>query len=242
MDRFLVATEHWRDTRAVLSSEESHHCLRVMRKKPGDRIEIFDGIGRWGRGVISGNGDKEVDVAVDEQEHVQRKAPSLFLSIAVTKGKVMELIIQKAVELGIDRIQPLLTDNVSVRVSEKILFSKVEKWRRVAVAACKQSGQNFVPEVCPAVNLGHYLSSEGRGIRLLASLDESARPLRCEIGKLSLDDEAVELFIGPEGDFSLRETRLAINAGLHPVSFGSLVLRVETAVIYGLSVLAYELR
>ncbi|MDG2488377.1 MAG: RsmE family RNA methyltransferase [Roseibacillus sp.] len=242
MDRFFVAEEAWGRSRALLNPEESHHCVRVMRKSPGDEIEIFDGAGRWARGAITEGNEREVTVLLEEEGKVQRKGPSLFLAIAVTKGKVMDLIIQKAVELGVDRIQPLLTENMAVRLSGKNLEGKQEKWSRVAMAACKQCGQNLVPEVCPAVAFEDAVESRGEGVRFLASLDDRARPLRSEIEELPVKVGSVELFIGPEGDFSPPETERAIGSGVRPVSFGSLVLRVETAVIYGLSVLGYELR
>ena len=148
MDRFFVAEGGWGHSKAVLSLEESHHCVRVMRKSAGDKIEVFDGAGRWARGVIAEGSDREVTVLVEEEGNVQGKKPSLLMAIAVTKGKTMELVIQKAVELGVDRIQPLLTENVAVHWSEEVLKGKQEKWRRVAMEACKQCGQNIVPEVC----------------------------------------------------------------------------------------------
>ena len=241
MDRFFVAKGSWGHSEALLSVEESHHCLRVMRKTAGDRIEVFDGGGRWARGVIAEGNDREVTVRIEEEGTTQGKKPSLLMAIAVAKGKTMELVIQKAVELGVDRIQPLLTENMAIHWSGEILKGKQEKWRRVAMEACKQCGQNIVPEVCPVVAFGDVLEASCEGARLLASLDQRARPLRCEMEELPAELCSIELFIGPEGDFSPSETERAITSGLRPVSFGSRVLRVETAVIYGLSVLGYEL-
>ena len=241
MDRFFVAKGSWGHSEALLSVEESHHCLRVMRKTAGDRIEVFDGGGRWARGVIAEGNDREVTVRIEEEGTTQGKKPSLLMAIAVAKGKTMELVIQKAVELGVDRIQPLLTENMAIHWSGEILKGKQEKWRRVAMEACKQCGQNIVPEVCPVVAFGDVLEASCEGARFLASLDQRARPLRCEMEELPAELCSIELFIGPEGDFSPSETERAITSGLRPVSFGSRVLRVETAVIYGLSVLGYEL-
>ncbi|MBB81026.1 MAG: hypothetical protein CMN02_08555 [Roseibacillus sp.] len=241
MDRFFVAKASWVNSKVLLSLEESHHCVRVMRKSAGDRIEVFDGAGRWARGVIAEGSDREVTVMIEEEGTTQKKKPSLLMAIAVAKGKTMELVIQKSVELGVDRIQPLLTENMAIHWSGEVLKGKQEKWRRVAMEACKQCGQNIVPEVCPVVAFEDGLEAGGEEVRFLASLDQRARPLRCEVEELPADLHSVELFIGPEGDFSPSETEQAIRSGLRPVSFGSRVLRVETAVIYGLSVLGYEL-
>ena len=139
MDRFFVAEGSWGHSKAVLSIEESHHCVRVMRKSAGDKIEVFDGAGRWARGVIAEGSDREVTVLVEEEGKEQEKKPSLLMAIAVTKGKTMELVIQKAVELGVDRIQPLLTENVAVHWSGEILKGRQENgggwpWRRASSA------------------------------------------------------------------------------------------------------------
>ncbi len=242
MDRFFASAEAWDDSRVVLDVGESHHCLRVMRKRLGDEIEIFDGAGRWGRGVIAEESDSALVISLEHEERDRRRLPAISLAVALTKGKVMDSVVQKAVELGVDRIQPLLTEHTVVRLEQENLYGKQKKWRRVALEACKQCGQNFVPEVRPAAPLEELVRESGGRVGLLASLHEGALPLKDVLRKLPTELEGIDLLIGPEGDFSAAERELAVAGGFHPVSLGPLVLRVETAASFGLSVLVHELR
>ena len=242
MDRFFVSAEGWDEARVVLGREESHHCLRVMRKRTGDRVEIFDGAGRWGRGVIAEESDDLVAVMVGEEGRERRGSPGIGLVVAIPKGKMMDLVVQKAVELGVDQIQPLVTEHTVVRLEDGNGAGKREKWQRVALEACKQCGRNFVPEVRAVASLEEVLGERGGRAGLLASLREDAVSLKEVLGGLPAGLEGVDLLIGPEGDFSAAETESAVAGGFQLVSFGSLTLRVETAVMYGLSVLGYGLR
>ena len=242
MDRFFVGAEDWNEDRALLGREESHHCLRVMRKRTADKVEIFDGAGRWGRGVIADESDGLVAVMVEEEGRDRRAGPGIGLVVAIPKGKMMELVVQKAVELGVDQIQPLVTEHTVVRLEDESGAGKREKWQRVALEACKQCGRNFVPEVRAVASLEKVLGDRGGRAGLLASLRDDAVSLKKVLGGLPAELEGVDLLIGPEGDFSAAETESAVAGGFQLVSFGPLVLRVETAVMYGLSALGYELR
>ncbi len=242
MDRFFVRAEDWNESRAVLGREESHHCLRVMRKRAGDRVEIFDGVGRWGRGVIAEEGKGLAVVMVGQEGRDRRVRPEIGLVVAIPKGKMMDLVVQKAVELGADQIQPLVTEHTVVRLDDGSGAGKREKWQRVALEACKQCGRNRVPEVRAVASLEEVLRDRGSRAGLLASLREDAVSLKEVLGGLPEDLEGVDLLVGPEGDFSVAESESVEAAGFQLVSFGPLILRAETAVMYGLSALGYELR
>jgi len=242
MDRFFVSAEDWDESRAVLGHGESHHCLRVMRKRMGDKVEIFDGVGRWGRGVIADESGSSVVVMVGEEGRDRRGCPEIGLVVAIPKGKMMDLVVQKAVELGVDQIQPLVTEHTVVRLEDGSGADKREKWQRVALEACKQCGRNFVPEVRTVASLEEVLRDRDGRVGMLASLSEGAVPLKEVLGGLPEELKGVDLLVGPEGDFSVGETESAVAGGFQLVSFGPLTLRVETAVMYGLSALGYELR
>jgi 16S rRNA (uracil1498-N3)-methyltransferase len=163
--------------------------------------------------------------------------------VAIPKGKTMELIVQKAVELGVSAIQPLVTEHTVVRVEGKDAVRKGGKWQRVALEACKQCGQNLLPLVHAPAGFGSWLSERGgerRGI--MASLAEGARPFREVIAELPDGVDELDVLIGPEGDFSAGETTAAVESGFQPVTLGVITLRVETAVLFCLSVLGYELK
>jgi 16S rRNA (uracil1498-N3)-methyltransferase len=149
----------------------------------------------------------------------------------------MDLIVQKAVELGITAIQPLVTRHTIVHPAD----GKSDKWRRTALEACKQCGQNTLPAIADAMPFMHWMAGQAAtpGLKLIASLVPGARPLR-EVLRGHPGTAAVTLLVGPEGDFSAAETAASLDSGFLPVSLGSIILRVETATLFCLSALRYE--
>lgn len=243
LDRFFVQPDRWRDELAVLAAEEGRHCVRVMRKRAGEEVEVFDGTGRWGRGTIVHAGDGEVQVAISAGGSAAPSLPHITLAVGIPKGKTMELVVQKAVELGVAAIQPLVTRNTVVQVDGAEVARKQEKWQRVALEACKQCGQNLLPVVAAPASFASWLEARREGrCALMGSLAEGARTFRDGIAGLPLGLRELDLLIGPEGDFTAEETAAARAAGFVPVTLGEITLRVETAVLYCLSVLNYELR
>jgi 16S rRNA (uracil1498-N3)-methyltransferase len=163
--------------------------------------------------------------------------PAITLAQAIPKGKNMDLIVQKSVELGIAAIQPLVTRYTVVQPGD----GKSEKWRRNALEACKQCGQDTLPEIAEPLAFDRWIATqaEAPGLKLIASLAPGARPLRTVLRE-NPATVAATLLVGPEGDFSAEETTAALAAGFLPISLGSIVLRVETATLFCLSALRYE--
>src|SRR5210317_765806 len=133
MDRFFVNPEEWDEERIVLRGDEAHHCLRVMRKVVGDRVELFDGEGRWAEGELVEASGREATLSVREHGVQEALRPGLILMVAIPKGKTMDLVVQKAVELGVAEIRPLVTERTVVRVDRKDGVRKQEKWQRIAL-------------------------------------------------------------------------------------------------------------
>lgn len=237
MDRFFLAGGMGGAT-AFLEGEEAHHCTRVMRKRAGEVIEVFDGQGRATKAEIVSPGKNCVELRIlAEPTTAHRPSPEISLVVGIPKGKTMDLIIQKAVELGVARIQPLNCEQGMVKVSKG--DKKREKWQRVVLEACKQCGQNFLPEVCDAMSVHDFLGQEkDLGLALVAALRPEVQSFAQVLQENEL--EKVTLLIGPEGDFSEKEYESAFSAGFLPISLGDLVLRVETAVLYAVSVIRYE--
>ena len=123
----------WDEERLVLRGDEAHHCSRVMRKEVGAEVEAFDGAGRWAVADLVEIGGGEVVLKVTKTGRKEALSPELVLSVAIPKGKTMDLVVQKAVELGVRVIQPLVTDRTVVRLEEKGAGKKREKWQRVAL-------------------------------------------------------------------------------------------------------------
>ncbi len=156
------------------------------------------------------------------------------LAQAVIKAKGMEWLIQKAVELGVTEIQPLSTRRAVVKPAE----AKADKWRRIALEACKQCGRSRLPVIHEVAAFDGWVPVQEEGLKLMAALMGEARPL-AEMAADAVDSTLVKLLIGPEGDFSVEEIQLGVRTGWVPVSLGSAVLRSETAAIYGLSALRF---
>lgn len=238
MDRFFLSSGSWADSLS-LTGDEAHHCRRVMRKKVGDQIEIFDGEGRFAIVSISVMTSNEVSLEFISKGETPKVTPEIEIAVGIPKGKTFDLIIQKAVELGVSRIQPLVTDQGNIRMTDKDHGSKKAKWQRVALEACKQCGQNFVPEVFAPRELSSWLSDESGSVKFVGALQPGALPLRLLLGNFQ-GPESITLLIGPEGDFTADEYRKIAGAGFAPVDLGELVLRTETAVFAMVAAVRYQ--
>jgi len=241
ISRYYIAPVQWQGQRVTLQGDEAHHCVRVLRSKLGDVIELFDGVGRYAQATIVQQSKSVVEVEVAEELRQARPACPITLYQAIPKGSNMEWIVQKAVELGVSRIQPLVTENTVVKPDQ--LKKKQEKWQRTALEACKQCGQNWLPEVLPVTKFSEWMdgfSAEDDEVNVVAALDPRSKPINDVIGGKT--GSAASILIGPEGDFSQAEYDAAIEAGFLPASIGDIVLKVETATMFCLSALQYELR
>lgn len=215
---------------------------QVLRVREGERVMVFDGEGASAPAEVVCIARHRVELRLGETSHSQARRPSVLLAQAVPKGKTMDLIVQKGVELGVAGIQPLLTRNTVVQVGDNDAAKKREKWQRVALEACKQCGQNFLPAVAEPCDFSPWIAGAAgmEGVKLIASLQDGAQPLRKALRGLSGVPDRVILMIGPEGDFMPGETSAALAVGFVPVTLGDIVLRVETAGLFALAALRYE--
>jgi 16S rRNA (uracil1498-N3)-methyltransferase len=238
MARFFLSPEAW-GAQARLTGDEAKHAAQVLRLRPGDRITVFDGRGRSAAAEVLEVARSEIRLALGAEVIRPPLAPEIVLAQAVPKGKTMDLIVQKAVELGVSAIQPLITRHTVVQVEEDEASRKSAKWQRAALEACKQCGQDLLPEVLPVRDFADWLADSSGDLKIIASLFPGARPLR-EILRDAGIPGRVTLLVGPEGDFSATEGAAAVEAGFLPASLGSIVLRAETAAFFGISAIRYE--
>ncbi len=227
----------------MLDAGETHHALDVLRMKAGDRATVFNGQGAEATVELA---SAEKGNVVLKKIAVGKSAPlacSLTLGQAIPKGKNMDLIVEKATELGAAGIVPLLSERTVVRADEGEALAKREKWQRVALEAAKQCGQNWLPTVAkPQTPKEFFLSGEKWDLMLIASLQPDSRPLKAVLEEFGARKFGrVLVLVGPEGDFTPAEINLAKNAGCRPITLGPIILRTETAAIYCLSVLSHEL-
>jgi len=237
----LVETAELDKLIATLSPEESHHLARVLRVEPGRAVTLFDGRGGVADAVIETVARSEVKVRIEKRWSVPPPAVQIDLIQAVPKPDRWELVLQKAVELGVSNIQPILTKHTEYRPNPK----KGERWEKIVLNAAQQCEIRWLPELKPIGEFREVLPLlDTYDLVLIGSLYDGALPfreipLRQDSGVVLV--RRVALLIGPEGDFARDEVDSAVRHGAVPVSFGSRILRTETAAIFGLSVLAYEL-
>lgn len=236
MARFYLPPDAWL-ARPTLVGDEARHLSQVLRIKPGESIVVFDGQGRRATAEVLQVTRDQVSIQLGEILPSCAPRPVITLAQAIPKGKNMDLIVQKSVELGIAAIQPLVTRYTVVQPGD----GKSEKWRRNALEACKQCGQDTLPNIAEPATFERWLATQETqpGLKLIASLAPGARPMR-DLLRAHPETTQVTVLIGPEGDFSAEETHAALAAGFRPITLGNIVLRVETATLFCLSALRYE--
>ena len=187
-------------------------------------------------------GRSEVLVSVDTHHAVEREAPrAVHLLAGITANERMDWLVEKATELGVASIQPLMTERTVLRLDGERAAKKTAHWQSVAVAACEQCGRNRVPVIQPVISLSGWIkrvATEGPpGTRYLLSLREGSRPLQdlmLDSGRTGPD---VTFLSGPEGGLGTAEEALAVAAGFAPVSLGARILRAETASLAALTLM-----
>ncbi len=243
--RFYIPASEWNLEQLALSGEEAHHCLDVMRCREGDRIVVFNGRGTEAEAEIVAAAKGTVSLRSRIVGETPRPPATFLLGQAIPKGKNMDLIIQKATELGVSAITPLLSERTVVQLDQNDLERKREKWQRIAIEACKQCGQNWIPEVRSPIKVETFVRQSKEALRLIAAISPEATSLKSIL--TAWDQESgdrpasASLMIGPEGDFTPAEISTALAAGFAPLSLGPIILRSETAAIYALSITGYEL-
>lgn len=213
-----------------LSAEAAQHVAKALRLKSGDSIVVFDGRGGEYDATLTRIDKDRVDVKVGAWRDVDVEPPlRLGLVQGLPEADKMDWIIQKSVELGASWIQPLVCDRSVVRLSGERAARRESHWRRVAIAACEQSGRNRVPEVRPTLGFQSWIAVPASVPRWMLMPGAQA------IATKSRPGSALELLVGPEGGLSERELDLALSQGAEPVALGPRVLRAETAPVAALA-------
>jgi 16S rRNA (uracil1498-N3)-methyltransferase len=216
-----------------LPTQAGEHVARVLRLTAGAPITLFNGNGVDYPAVIQSVGKRDVQVRVEAALPVANESPlPLTLAQGVARGEKMDLIVQKATELGVARIVPLLTERSEVKLDASRAEKRLAHWQAVVASACEQSGRACLPEVLPAVPLEHWLRDlpQDDALRLALLPEGSRRP-----GELQFPAAGGLLVVGPEGGLGQRDTSALTDAGFTGLRLGPRILRTETA---GLAALA----
>lgn len=224
-----------------LRSEESHHLVNVLRAKKGDTVYLIDGKGLKWVGELQDTDPKNAQVLIKEKlPHEVKRNTEIILAQALPKGKGLEAIIQKATEIGVDRIIPLNTKRTEVKFDDEWKEKKLERWESIAIEACKQSGNLYFPTIDYITEFKDILRYTA-DLKLVASLEKDVNPLNHYLDGGKIPKHIIWI-VGPEGDFTAEEYSLAKDHDFQPVTLSKNIMRVETAAIYALSITDYELR
>lgn len=212
----------------LLEAEPSQHLVQVLRLRTGAEITLFNGDGHDYSATLLDGGKRGCRVLIQVQGPEEPPASlPLSLAIGISKGERMDMVIQKAVELGVSRISPLFTHRSVVQLTGDRLEKRVSHWHKVMLGACEQSGRSRLPELRPAMGFDDWLGGE-RGENLGLLLHPHGEETLASLTP-PRPGQVIEILVGPEGGLAEEESSQAIAAGFLAVRLGPRILRTETA-------------
>jgi 16S rRNA (uracil1498-N3)-methyltransferase len=260
--RFYSPPEDIIDSTITLSNDETHHLTHVLRLTPGDQALVFDGCDREYkcifRSIIDNRAHLEITEALSDMVECPRQ---LTLAQALAKGEKFDLIIQKATELGVSRIVPLMTRYADVKLEEQLVERRLERWRRISLEALKQCGRRRLVDIARPLTLSQFLESvahlnvaHAASLRSQETGETARKPAACatlllfsERGGVAItkalegipNSNSIVAFVGPEGGWSSDELELLERHSAKPVSLGPRILRTETAAVVAITLIQH---
>ncbi len=228
--------------RINISGKEHHHLMDVLRLREGDEITVLDGSGGIYEIALISCGEDAAVGEIKTRRQAQPQTAKVTLFAGLPKADKMDMIVQKATELGAHRIVPVLCQRTVPHLSAERAQKRVARWRHIAVEASKQSRRPFFPLISNVMLFREALEESRANLKLIFVALTSAAPKRLkDVLKLNAGAKEVSIFIGPEGGFTEDEIRHALSVGVVPVSLGENILRTETAAIAATAIILYEI-
>ena len=243
MQNFFVYDSQVQGENIYIEGTDVNHIVHVLRMKVGEEVSVHDDVNRKYLCRIEKLLEERVVLSiVEQQESDTELSCPIYLFQGLPKGDKMELIIQKAVELGAYQIIPVASKRAVVKLDKKKEEAKLRRWNAISESAAKQSKRRIIPQIAPVMEFREALSA-------VSGFDLACIPYECESGMEAVRKfvgqadagQRIAVFIGPEGGFEEAEVEAAVQAGVVPVSLGKRILRTETAGLCMLSVLAFKL-
>lgn len=236
MPRFF--TETINESKGIISGDDAKHIAKVLRMHAGEKLVACDCQGFDYDCVIDSLTDKEVELSV-ERKYLSETEPSVRVTLyqAMPKSDKMELIIQKAVELGVSAIVPVQTKRCVSRPDAKSMAKKLERYNRIALEAAKQCGRGRIPQVLPMLDFTEAIKAMKEDQRAFLFYENSTSSFRKE---LEQGVSSVSIMVGAEGGFEEEEVQKALDLDIASLSLGKRILRCETAPLAALSIIMYE--
>ena len=243
MQHFFVTPDQVKEERVYIEGSDVNHMKNVLRMRVGEEVMISDGNNQTYRCAVQEYGEDIAILKIMERGLVDTELPSnIYLFQGLPKQDKMELIVQKAVELGVYQVVPVATKRCVVNLDDKKAAKKVDRWQQIAESAAKQAGRGYVPEIHPVMNYREALEYAKKldvvlipyeladGMQETKRIIDSIRP-----------GQSIGIFIGPEGGFEQEEVERATACGARVITLGRRILRTETAGLTTLSVLMFHL-
>ena len=223
----------------ILSADDSHYLSSVLRMREGESLDVVDGSGRVYIASVKDAAKNNFVLIIDGEQHGSHE-PGVRVTLfqSVSKGERMDLTIQKAVELGVHKIVPVLSERCVVRLDGK--KDKSDRWQKIALEAARQSGRDIVTVVTEPVRFADAVKSSGAGLKIIPWEEAKGITLKEVLVKRSGLENEISVFIGPEGGFTAAEADMARANGIIPVTLGPRILRTETAGPAVLAMIMYE--
>ncbi len=238
--RFYASPDRITPPRVSLSSDETHHLVRVLRLQTGDEVFVFDGVENEYRcRVLSAKAGRAELEIIERLADTVESPLELTLAQAVAKGEKFDLVVQKATELGVSRIAPLLTENTDVKLKSEQADKRVERWRRISLESLKQSGRRRLVDIRPPATVAEFIDENAGSDLLIVFSERGGVTLRQALAEC--DRPRISALVGPEGGWSDAELLLLEQRGAKAVTLGPRVLRTETAAIVALALLQHAL-
>jgi 16S rRNA (uracil1498-N3)-methyltransferase len=244
--RFFASPEVIDNGTIRLTAEESHHLARVLRLREGEMVSVFDGLGNEWECEIAAIHKSECRLSILKKLETVVESPlRLTLAQALVKGEKFDLVVQKATELGVSRILPVITEHCEIRISEERSEQRLQRWQRISLGAIKQSGRRRLVEIDQPVKFQQFCRDlQGEPALIFSEKTGSEKTGSEKTGRglppLAAQDSGLTVVIGPEGGWSDGELDLATSSGLIPVHLGPRILRTETAAITAVTLAQYH--
>ncbi|HJD47730.1 MAG TPA: 16S rRNA (uracil(1498)-N(3))-methyltransferase [Candidatus Mediterraneibacter norfolkensis] len=243
MQQFFTDPSLIEDGKIYIEGSDLSHMKNVLRMRQGEKVRVSDGAGKRYLCTVKGYNGNRAELQIEETCEEDTELPSrIVLFQGLPKGDKMELIVQKAVELGAVSVVPFAAKRSVAKLDEKKAAKKQARWQSIAKSAAEQSGRGIIPEVGSLLTFGEALkSAQDLDILLVPyELEEGMGRTAEVIGRIR-PGQSVGIFIGPEGGFEKEEVDQAVETGAVPVTLGKRILRTETAGMAMLSILMYHL-
>jgi 16S rRNA (uracil1498-N3)-methyltransferase len=238
--RFFITPDQVRDPYITVVDDDVRHIRTVLRKQPGDLLTLLDGQGREYTVRITAFEKAEIVTEIIDRRERHPLSPAIVLGQGLPKSDKMDLIVQKATELGVSSLVPLVTERTIVKVKDE--EKRRDRWQKIAREAAMQSGRPDIPTVKTIRSFSDFIHTLASGPQTLFLLpwEEGTEPVK-NVLRGHLDAKHIVVLIGPEGGFSQTEADAASEKSFHLVSLGPNILRTETAAVAVLSIIGYEL-